>query len=418
MRPEIVKEWLNGIDREPSPPAGHIVRSVGAMAPVAAGGALSMVLFLILMVVLTSIVTTSQWNAERSESAAALSAPRTGLASAEALRVLATSGRPARTGSVPTGDPTTLFLASARARAAPLATDAEVDRLSLKLWRELPGSLPSAAVADLTEDASNTELNAWRSLAYSGRRGPPVLRDTHLEEVLSPFADLEMLSHGAALELARSNEAAALLAMTKENRVVALRHARENIAIGAALLRDPVNGWVGPEVVEIGSRAINEVGLITGDRALLLEALELRGAVPSLAGGPASAHLESYSALMIDPADLSGLTIVGDTSRFAYERWWAIAGIVPGFCGNPREVLFGVDPHRGDILTQAGDLATDIDGTPEWIAMNRRALERWTGPDAGVHVELPKYLVPLKWVRLGGLANRMAFCAGSPEQTS
>ena len=99
--------------------------------------------------------------------------------------------------------------------------------------------------------------------------------------------------------------------------------------------------------VVIGSAAF------AGDRGVQRQADELLEAVAG-AERIATTDLRFGGALMTDPSSPGGAAIVRGTLEPTWVRWWTIAGALPGYCGNPREILFGVDPGRRDVLKAGG----------------------------------------------------------------
>ncbi len=253
----------------------------------------------------------------------------------------------------------------------------------------------------------------WRRIAFSPSATPFFIYDDDFAGVSDPRSDLPLLPHNTALRLTRKNESSALLAMARGRRDEAVLRARENIAMGHKLLGDPVNGWLAHDIIDVGVTIIGEVGLITGDRDLLLEADRIKDANEP-AGAFPSQSLISGPALMANPANPLGLRVVADSTRLPYLRWWLIAGIVPGYCGNAREILFGIDPRRAVVLARAGDLARDIPRTDDWVRLNERWLDMWISapgePRLLARAHLPAVLAALRLIGLDGLANRISYC--------
>jgi hypothetical protein len=105
------------------------------------------------------------------------------------------------------------------------------------------------------------------------------------------------------------------------------------------------------------------------------------------------------------------MDLIGDRDRPPYVRWWTIAGIVSGFCGNAREILFGIDPRRRQTLERARELAADLPRVDEWIALNERWIDAWEAGNVtwAAGTAAPG---PLSWIGLRGIAARLEFCRG------
>jgi hypothetical protein len=410
MRAEIVTEWLAGVDRQPSTPSSQATRTLGAMVPITVGGALGMAMFAVLTLVLTSIVISRQWT-DAQQAAVTARPVAESTDAAQAIRTAARAGRMTPPSSfVPDGARmmahTTLSAKPRQTPTLPLASD------RVSLWRDLPGTLPAQVRATLEAEPEDSTLLAFRSIAYGGERETFDALAQDLSAASDPYTDLPVLSQAELLQLALRNEDAALLAMADGDRATALRRAREDIGVGVKLWRDPINGWIGSDVMAIGARMLNEIGLIDGSRELILEAQRVEHAIGAGTRGVGAARMRGLAALMVPLANPPGLEVVRDQDRFAYQRWWALAGIAPAFCGNPREILFGVDRRRADLLQRAAEMVQDIPSSADWIGLNDRALLQWIHAPGRRNVTLSTYLVPLRWVGLSGLANRIAYCRG------
>jgi hypothetical protein len=411
MRPELVEEWLRGVDREAVPAGSKFVRWVSAITPVTVGGTLSLLMFAILTLTLSVVVISSQWIAASREVANGIMHPPEGtLPQRDAIDVVAASARVAAPPTRSNRNIDILIRESQQDVASALPRDEVDPHVHENLWRDLPDFLSDGARADLAQDTLWPALATWRAIGYARTAMPFWTHGDSLSGIDDPLASVRLFPYDDGVKLAHKNESAALLAMAANDPATALRRARENIAVGLKLLRDPLNGWIARDVIEVGRRIIGEVGLLTANRNLLMETAGLEDAL-----GPAGTRgwqsVTFSSALMAEPVNPPGLDVIADRDRFAFERWWAIGGIVPGFCGNPREIFFGVDSRRGDALARAADMADDIPRTAEWVAVNERWLRNWieNANDLG-NAPLPRYLIPLRWFGLEALAQRIAFC--------
>jgi len=120
------------------------------------------------------------------------------------------------------------------------------------------------------------------------------------------------------------------------------------------------------------------------------------------------------AALFADPSSISDLQVISDTSWPPIVRWDRVTNVVTGFCLNSREILFGVDPRRLELLGAAAARTTDIPRSAEWIALNRRWLEQWISTPsaalAATGVRVDGLMTVLGWFRLGGLRDRLTAC--------
>ena len=419
MPPGLVTEWLGGVERDVGFRPSRVPRWVAALGSLAAGGLLFAMLLAVVTLMLTAVLATSQWSRSGRAAASAILSDTLQLhAWPDLAAFIASSGRlPASSGALSVEDASTLAaqmvtgLGHALVDTSTRETSPEIPHETW--WRRLPRPLPRGALAVLTRDTDSPSLALWRRVAASRSATPFLTYAEDFAGVADPRSDLPLLPHSAALRLASKNESSALLAMAHGRRSVAVLRARENIAVGHKLLGDPVNGWLAHDIIDVGVRIIGEVGLITGNRNLLLEADRIRDANTPVAGF-SSQSLISGPALMGNPVDPIGLRVVADSTRLPYLRWWLIAGIVPGFCGNSREILFGIDPRRAELLARAGDLAGDIPRTDEWVRLNKRWLDMWISssgePSLPATADPPASLIPLRLIGFAGLANRISYC--------
>lgn len=121
-------------------------------------------------------------------------------------------------------------------------------------------------------------------------------------------------------------------------------------------------------------------------------------------------------ALMADPESPPGLDLIADTTVSASERLELIRAIGPAFCLSPREIAFGVDIRRRELMRRAAE-AFGGGSTPA-VTISSDWLERWirTPVIEGTAYtrESPALLRALGWVGLPGIQARLAFCRASP----
>ncbi len=424
IQTELVERWLTEQGRTPAAESAPAVARVVPFLSVAVGSLITLLLVATLALTLAAVRTSNQWSARANVVADAVLADTTRSWNGGMRLVQAAGGLPGRSSRprlqwagtlaewlvVDTSD------SPSRGVNHGSSTDDDPRRhTSLsQFWRTLPEPLPRATHSVLTQDTLVSELRLWRRVAYSRPLPGLWMYSGDLAEFTAPDVDLPLFRARDVLELAAKNEAGALLHMADGDKDAAVARARENIAVGGHLLRDPIHGWLGPDVVSHGADILYEVGLLTGDRELLMEAERLSAAIASedaTRRGPWFG-----AALMADPREPAGIEIVADSARPEYVRWWSIAGVVPGFCGSAREILFGVSPERRAVLDRAATLVADTPRSNEWVAMNQRWLDAWVSSGPTTRQQLPRWLVPLPWIGLGPVADRIAYCRLAAER--
>lgn len=282
-------------------------------------------------------------------------------------------------------------------------------------WQFLPGSLPDTLRSKLAGDTAAIWLPVWRRLARSTYSAPlwtlggPFVVSTESRTV--PIFD-----YATVADAAYRNLAAAVLALERGASEAAVRRARETIAVGRHLLRDPVphNSLIGLAVVEAGRAALAEIGRVTANQHLLEETTTLALALRRYRAEYMMFSRAVREVVMADPRALDGLRYVRDTTLAPAVRWRLVQATVEGYCGNGREVLFGIHPVRRRAVAVAGDLATDLPGTENWVAFNRLLLETLIqSPDEALRtrpVDRPLYVELLGWIGLDDVRDRLQYC--------
>lgn len=404
--PDLVSGWLASADRPTPRPSRPETTWIPATLPAAIGTALSIALLGVVAMTLTVAVTASRWVTAHAPGAGTLLNRGSEVQWSQLEEAALRAGR---------GTATAQSAPDVAASFVPLGTairPSEVDDDFLAAaWRDVPDLLTTNMRQQLVADTSFAERDEWRALAATRERYPFLAYPDSFAGIPPPGRQFPVYSADRVQRLARAHEAAAVLAAARGNPPLVLSLGRENLAVGAKLLRDPVHGWLAYDVIERGRRMLAEAGLLTGNRDLWLEA-EALGRMTG-AGSFANPTLAVLHAggTMTDPATPSGMDIIGDRNRPPFVRWWAVAGAVSGFCGNAREILFGVDPRRRATLERARELASDLPRIDEWIALNIRWIDAWENGDltwaAGADPS-----GPLSWIGLGGIAARLDFCRG------
>jgi hypothetical protein len=397
VRAETVKAWLEVAGRR-SPQRQY---RPFAFVPFLVGILTSIVLFAVLAVTLTVTVTAAQWNTASREVAELLESPANRSVIPVGVNPLA-NGTPVEISSADVG----AWFASRLSVGEYEWPAREAERT--RTWRRVNMGLTETERRQLGTEAESASLTVWRSAARSRAELPFWFYDESFHDARTPW-ETRLLVRDTIVSLALRNEASGILAADLGDAPTALRRARENLAVGTHLSADPMHGWLARDVLAVGRRMVRELGLLIGDRGLLLEAETLESYSRDGEGEP-WVIVEHAAALMGDAVGTQGVPVIADGRRPRYERWWAVTGIVPGFCRSPREVLFGVDEERRATLDRAAEFASDIPHIREWVDFNRRWLERMqAAPDREV-TSASKSQVMLGWVGLEQLAARIRFC--------
>ncbi|MFI5399274.1 MAG: protein kinase [Candidatus Binatia bacterium] len=293
-------------------------------------------------------------------------------------------------------------------------------------WRTLPAKLPDSLAASLARDTVWPGLELWRALAHSPplpplwyfRAGLPGAQSSReLPELI--FIDDRLVA------LAARNSAAAVLALSKGDKGGALLRARENLAASWQFDKDPIIGFgwwddaVGRAIVDLAA-----IGRVTGDQAVTTEAASLQATYD---GARLSRVRPWFSALLFaDPSSTQvhrdAIQLFDDTTLAPRVRFYLATRVLWGFCANAREILFGVDPARRDLLAQAGRGLADIARSADWIDVNKRELDRWIAEPAAAF-EAQQFALhqngaglgvgeALSWIGLRGVEARLKGCLG------
>jgi hypothetical protein len=314
------------------------------------------------------------------------------------------------TSSPPTGVDSDTSV-SARWRQASLVDTTAV----AQAWRSLPGSLPDSLRATLARDTAAPWVAVWRRLARA-------TYDTPLWSLARPFLwsaesrALPLFDYSTVTDAAYRNLAAAALALERGANDAAVRRARETIAVGRHLLRDPLphNSLIGLSVVEAGRAALAEIGRVSENPRLMEETTTLAMALRRYRGEYSMFSRAVREVVMVDPRALNGLPYIRDTTLAPAVRWRLVQATVEGYCGNGREVLFGIHPARRRAVAIAGELAGDLPGTESWVVFNRRLLETlMQAPEEALRsrpIDRPFYVEMLGWLGLADVRDRLQYC--------
>jgi protein kinase-like protein len=271
----------------------------------------------------------------------------------------------------------------------------------------------------LARDTLDGLLVEWRRIAHAAPLSSSWYAVTRLADAPDAWR-LPSVPHARLFRLAYRNAAAGGLFLARGDWSTALLRARENVAVGQQLLRDPLLYRVGLNVLGDARQAIAAIGRVSGNRPLSAEAERL-AAVLSKARDDDRHSTWDFLLLMADPNALPGLRLLSDTTLAPYARWKLINAIVLGYCLDSREILFGVDPRRRDGLAKATQAVTDLPGAGALAELNRRVLGQLSaGSTLASSVAsrfgqgTPGPVKMLGWFGLGGIRDRATVCSYSP----
>lgn len=282
-------------------------------------------------------------------------------------------------------------------------------------WASLPGGLQDSVREALDTHAKHSALALWRSIAATDSL--PSLWFLRAGFGGLEWEDIPRLPDATTVGLARSNEAAAILALDRGDVDEAVEHARESIAFGLHLLRQPERLTTrGREIIEMGYTALAEIGRVVGDSLLVAEA----GRLQELSSVIERTDLPRHGSLVASPT-AALLPEVGDRGLRPSERIGGLGDVIVGFCGNAREIILGVDPRRHQLLVEVERGANDIERIEDIVEAYRRSLDRWIAePSEKVkermgsrYSNLRREIGPLRLLRLPGFHatwDRWVFC--------
>ncbi len=408
VQKEAVAGWLTDADR--NMPGLRFARWPVAFAPFLAGTFVGILLFGVLALTLSVTVTAAQWSIASRDVAAILSIPRGFVDSLPPGPVVL---RPFVPDETPTLGPTVRDMMAQWFEpglhiGASKSEDGNGARR--RMWRSVAPGLSEAERRELRADAAVTSLETWRSLAATQSELPFWIYDDLFNGAENP-REVPLLIRDSIVGLAHKNESAAILAADVGDTPTALRYARQTLAIGLRLREDPMHGWLAHDVFSIASRMMREIGLLQGDRNLLLEAERLDLLVEQNATVP-WLMVRDAPALMGDAVGTEGMPLIADTKRYRYERWWAVSGVVTGFCRSPREILFGIDDERRATLRRAAEFGSDLPHMASWVELNVRWLNQMQANPTVGNDPLGRVFTLLQFIGLDSLAARIRFCRG------
>jgi hypothetical protein len=284
-------------------------------------------------------------------------------------------------------------------------------------------SIAPSEIAALSADTATPVFALFRRLARSGPLPPLLLINAGLPGRDMPVGFRQFPGYGSA---ALRNISAGILALRQRDSATALLRAREILAVARQMMRSPLlldhlggltASIYGQKLVELTGRVMKDPALIAESERLRVLTLRARADFnPWWTGG---AQL-----LMADPVNPVLLRFLADTALLPAARAAAAAGVVSGFCLSAREILFGVDTRRRETLDRVGIALRNTPRMDDVILAEHRELDEWiASPSAAnaryadlfLQVNLMEssavpLIVPLRWVGLRGVGERIAFC--------
>jgi hypothetical protein len=418
IREELVGSWLDSAELTAAPEEDERLEWGIAAAPAVAAMLFGLLLLFVLGNTLNAARTAARWRDAANGAAAGLVDDSLPPGSWQQLRTLVGASSAIRVRHPTAGAEIAAGLHLADSAAAsiepPSALAEWVAGDRLPWWQLVPDGIPDAVSAALAADSVQRLLAVWRRLAASRMGAALWMYEDQLRGITDSTPNLPLLTYKGTMALARLNELDGLVATVQERNGAALFRARENLAVGRRLLNDPLNGWLAPEVIAVGASMMTDIGTLTGDRDVLLEATQLTAALPTVGSRSFASGGLVAPFLMASAIDPAGLTSVGDTTQAPYARWALIEGIARGYCGNAREVLFGVASDRLETLALSDSLAADIPHTDEWVASAGQRLQEWIDSPGGRtisrEVRRTGFLRVMGWFGFRGFSNRIEFC--------
>jgi Protein kinase domain len=299
-----------------------------------------------------------------------------------------------------------LFVGGSRPEA-----DADIgDALS-----RLPASPDESTMLNLAVHAPKASMNVWRSVAHGALlpRFWPYRGDA--TELESPASDAFSTANEGLQTLATANLFEGIDALSRRDFATGELRARENLAVVRQLDRGGTTSFAAPEaLIDDAASVLEWIGRKKPDAGLFAEAADLRSAMTR----PTAVH-SAAPALFADPDYLPVTQIIADTMLAPAVRVRLAEHTAVGFCSNPHEVMFGVDPARLALVRRARESLADLAGASKLLI----PWERWLGdairtgvarpvvnhlPNGGALTRPAAAATTL--FRLTGLRSRLTYC--------
>jgi hypothetical protein len=281
--------------------------------------------------------------------------------------------------------------------------------------RALPAAPSEATLLNLATHVSRPTLGAWRAVAHGGLLPLFWPYRENADDLESPSSGAFSTTDDRMTEIATANLFEGIAALAKKDYATGELRARENLAVIRQLVRGGTMSFGAPEqVTRDAAAALDWIGRAEGRGDLVMEAVELRDAAPR----QPTVH-PAAGALFADPAFFPIAQTIADTNLAPAVRVRLAEYTATGFCSNPHEVMFGVDPARLALLGVARANLADLPGSQKLLT----PWERWLSDAVRTGITRPvvsrtpttgpiarPIAVATSLFRLTGLRSRLAYC--------
>ena len=216
-------------------------------------------------------------------------------------------------------------------------------------------------------------------------------------------------------DLAYRNSMAGLLALSKGDVATATLRGRENVAAGRHILNGAtlLDNLIGLVVIGIGRGELGVVARTTGDKALAEEVARLRAT--GIRWRTQRISSVGLIAMTADPESREAFRYVKQLESPPHFGELMITASV-GFCANARELLFGSDSARANLLHDIAK-ASGNPRAPELEVLGNRWLSDLRAGTLDRSGETPEQrrrtfstLAPLGWIGMRGFRDRARVC--------
>lgn len=290
-------------------------------------------------------------------------------------------------------------------------TDADVD----SALQRLPSRPAETTLLNLAVHAPKASMDVWRAVAHGAllpRYWPYRAGVTELE---TPASATFSTQNEGLNTMATANLFDGIDALAKRDFATGELRARENLAVARQLDRGGTINFAAPDVlIEEAAEVLEWIGRAKPDPTLVAEATDLRLAMTRTT----SVHYAA-PALFADPDYLPVTEIIADTMLAPAVRVRLAEHTAIGFCYNPHEVMFGVDPARLTLVHQARQSLSDLDGASRvldpWERWLSDAIQTGVARPVVNHIPTGGTLtraadVATTLFRLTGLRSRLTYC--------